>query len=189
MLYDPVLDPEFSQYNGTYCEHYVDHDALSDESIARYRRYKAFIDASGLIEEPWIPSFKHGKIEKILPARDHISYFWFGGRGKIPFVLLEPYVNYQGPPNLIKFIEVPESIAPYGGGPFSTKLGYMAPSKSLLCVKDIHSKYLDIVAEKVISAAEKLPSWNSVSDEEREASRQRSEDGQLSKASRGSGHV
>ena len=189
MLYDPVLDSEFSQYSGTYCEHYVDHDPLSDESIARYRREKAFIDASGLIREPWIPSFKHGKIVKTLPARDHVSYFWFGGRGKIPFVLLERYVNYRLPPNQIRFIELPENIALYGGGPFSTQLGYTAPAKSLLCVKDIHSKYLDIVAEKVIAAAEKLPPWNSVSDEEREASRQRFEDGQLSKASRGSGHV
>ena len=124
-----------------------------------------------------------------MPARDHVSYYWFGGRGKIPFVLSEPYVNCQVPPNQIRLIKLPDSIAPYGGGPFSTELGYTAPAHSLLCVKDIHSKHLDLVAEKIVAAAEKLPPWNSVSDEEREASRQRFEDGQLSKASRGSGHV
>ncbi len=38
--------------------------------------------ALGLIEEPRIPLFKHSKIvSMILPARDHLSYYWLGGGG------------------------------------------------------------------------------------------------------------
>ena len=76
MLYEIPLEPDFSEYKGTYLERNFDHDPLSDGSIARYRRHRAFINASGLIEEPWIPSPKHsGVLKQIVNAKDHVSSY------------------------------------------------------------------------------------------------------------------
>ena len=174
MLYEVPLEPDFSENMGTYLERFVYYDPLSDESIARYRRHSAFINASGLIEEPWRPSPRHKRIlKKILSYKDHVSFYWLGGRHKIPFVLIEPYgrepFNFVGITHTI----LPPPISAYGGGPFSTETGLVMPTCSLLCVKEIHARHLNIVAESLTKTAEKLPRWNSVSDEERREARSR----------------
>ena len=174
MLYEVPLGTDFSEYMGTYLERFVDHDPLSDESIARYRRHSAFINATGLLEEPWIPSSKHKRIlKKILSYKDHVSYYWLGGRDKIPFVLIEPYgrepFDFVGITHTI----LPPPISAYGGGPFSKEVGLAMPTRSILCGNEIHARYLDEVAELLIKRAEKLPLWNSVSDEERREAKSR----------------
>ena len=174
MDYDPFQDPEFSSSMGTYLERYVDHDPLSDRSIARYRRFEAFINGSALIEEPLIPSFKHGKIVKmILPARDHVSYYWFGREKFIPIVLAETYLKSDFQFSGVAYRQIPDAIAPHGGGQFSTLLGVVPLTRSLLCVKEIHAKFLDEIVENLNQAAEDLPPWNSVLDIEREAAARR----------------
>ena len=174
MLYEVPLGTDFSEYMGTYLERFVDHDPLSDESIARYRRHKAFINASGLIEEPRVPSPKHGAVLKqIVNAKDHVSFYWLGGQDKIPFVLTEPCGNDYGEFPSLKHIVLPEPISPYGGGPFSTETGLVMPTCSLLCVKEIHTKHLKKVEGFIMRDAQELSRWNSVSDEERREARSR----------------
>ena len=168
MNYDPILDAEFSSSMGSYLNRYVNRNPSNDESIARLRRFTAFLKYSGLSEETRIPSFKHGRIaKKICGYRDHVSYYWLGGTGKIPFLLTEPYTDQDWLAAGVKCRRVPVNISPYGGGPFSTIPELTMPASSFLCVREIHGKYLDKVSELLISAAEKLPAWNSVSEAER----------------------
>ena len=172
MNYDPILDAEFSSSMGNYLNRYVNHSPLSDESIARRRRFTAFLEYSGLIEESRIPSFKHGRIAKKIPHyRDHVSYYWLGGIGKIPFLLTEPYTQQNWVAVGVRCVRVPVTISPYGGGPFSTNPDLTMPACSFLCVREIHGKYLDEVSDRLIRAAEELPVWNSVSDDEREVAK------------------
>ena len=172
MNYDPILDAEFSSSMGNYLNRYVNHSPLSDESIARRRRFTAFLKYSGLIEESRIPSFKHGRIAKKIPHyRDHVSYYWLGGIGKIPFLLTEPYTQQNLVAVGVRCVRVPVKISPYGGGPFATNLDLTMPASSFLCVREIHGKYLDEVSDCLTTAAEELPAWNSVSDDEREAAK------------------
>ena len=169
MNYDPILDPEFSSSMGSYLNNYVNHRPLCDESIARRRRFTAFLEYSGLIEESRIPSFKHGRIaKKISHYRDHVSYYWLGGIGKIPFLLTESYTHQNWVAVGVRCVRLPVKISPYGGGPFSTNPDLTMPASSFLCVREIQGKYLDEVSDRLIRAAEELPAWNSVSDDERE---------------------
>ena len=155
----------------SYLNRYVYHDPLSDESIARYRRHIAFVRGSGLIEETQ-KFAKHYKMTSNMRfIYDHVSCYWYGRRGGIPFVLTEPYTHKNYPVDGIKYVQLPAEISPYGGGPFSTKPGLPMPMGSYLCVKNIHSKYLDEVSDRLIRAAEELPTWNSVSDDEREVAK------------------
>jgi len=172
MNYDPILDAEFSSSMGNYLNRYVNHSPLSDESLARRRRFTAFLEYSGLIEESRIPSFKHGRIaKKISHYRDHVSYYWLGGIGKIPFLLTEPYTHQNWVAVGVRCVRLPVKISPYGGGPFSTNPDLTMPASSFLCVREIHGKYLDEVSDRLISAAAELPAWNSVSDDEREVAK------------------
>ena len=172
MHYDPILDPEFSSSVGSYLNRYVDHNPLNDESISRDRRFTAFLEYSGLIEETRIPSFKHGRIaQKICGFRDHVSYYWLGGIGRVPFLLTEPYTHQDLLAAGVKCRRLPVNISPYGGGPFSTSPELTMPTSSFLCVREIHSRYLDEVSEFLIRAAEVLPAWNSVSNDEREVAK------------------
>ena len=86
-----LFEADFSEYQDTYLERFVEHDPLSDEAISRCRRHSAFINTTGFIEEPWIPYSKHKKIIKsISRALYHVSFQSLGGRHKIPFALTEP---------------------------------------------------------------------------------------------------
>ena len=172
MNYDPILDAEFSSSMGCYLDRDINNNPLSNESIARRRRFTAFLEYSGLIEESRIPSFKHGRIEKkITGYRAHVSYYWLGGIGKIPFLLTEPYTHQNWMAVDVKNVRLPVRISPYGGGPFATNLDLRMPASSFLCVREIHGKYLDEVSDRLIRAAEELPVWNSVSDDEREVAK------------------
>lgn len=168
MNYDQILDAEFSSSMGSYLDRYVNRKPLSDESIARRRRFTAFLECSKLIEETRIPSFKHGRIAKRISGyRDHVSYYWFGGTGRIPFLLTELYTHQNWMADDVKCRRLPVNISPYGGGPFSVNPGLTMPANSFLCVREIHAKYLDEVSQWLVSGAEELPRWNSVSDAER----------------------
>ena len=179
MNYDPILDAEFSSSMGSYLNRYVNRNPSNDESIARLRRFTAFLKYSGLSEETRIPSFKHGRIaKKISQYRDHVSYYWLGGIGKIPFLLTEPYTKQNWTAAGVKCVRLPEKISPYGGGPFSTNSDLTMPASSFLCVKEIHGKYIDEVSEFLFRGAEELPAWNSVSDAERREAKLRMQIGQ-----------
>ena len=171
MLY-MEFDKEFSEYNGTYAERYIDHRPHFDESKARSRRFKEFIRCTGLIEENYKPSFKHSEIvKKIIRIRDHVTYLWLPRRNAIPFVLTEPYVFDKSALQAdgISCIELPESIGPYGGGPFTTESGVAAPAKSILCCNTVHKKHLEKLKNSIDKAAEKLPAWNHITEAERKA--------------------
>ena len=171
MLY-MEFDKEFSEYKGTYAERYIDHRPHSDESKARSRRFKEFIRCTGLIEENYKPSFKHSEIaKKIIRIRDHTTYLWLPRRNAIPFVLTEPYVFDKNSlqADKVSFIELPESIGPYGGGPFTSESGAAAPAKSILCCNTVHKKHLEKLRKLLDEASKILPVWNHITEAERKA--------------------
>ena len=130
MFLNVTPEKEFSENKGTYEERYINHSPYSDESISRLRRFRAFIQCTELIEETFVPSFKHSELFKeIWGIRDHITFLWLERRSSIPFILLEPY--FPGEFSLqtagISYLVLPENIGPYGGGPFTTEIGDPAP--------------------------------------------------------------
>jgi hypothetical protein len=171
LTYVPGLDNEFSEDCGSYKLCYVDHDPLSDECIARFRRYRLFLDATELEEEQRIPSFRHCDIHEFLrPLGDHASSWWLG---KIPFWMTEPYCDYDF--NMVGFEHfiVPENIALYGGGPFTDAKGFKAPTTGVIFVQSVHARYLAEVACRLTEVSKTAPAWNSVTEQERRAAKKR----------------
>ena len=178
--YCPDRDTEFCEYIGDFIERYVNHDPLSDESIARHRRVAAFMQETGLTEEPHIPSFAHTEIFEFIDEHlDHTSQWWLQVgpfKKKIPFFMVEPYnyvpKHYDGFVSLI----VPEPIAPYGGGPFNCAVRYRSPTTSVLITNITNRRYLKQLEHSLIVGAAKLPDWNSVSEHERKEAQERFSD-------------
>ena len=176
MFFNPQPEREFSENKGTYEQRYINHSPYSDESISRLRRFRAFIQCTGLIEETFVPSFKHSELfKKIREIRDHITFLWLGRRSSIPLILAEPY--FPGEFSLqtagVNYLVLPENIGPYGGGPFPTEIGDPAPCKSILCSHELHKKHLDKLKINIIKASEHLSPWNSVNEAERKAAKKR----------------
>lgn len=170
--YCPIHDPEFCETGQTIFEKRINHNPLSDECIARYRRTSAFIEATGLVEEIRFPSFAHTKIFEYLDVdQDHTSQ-WFmllENDRKIPFYMTEPYrYQHKDTPGFCSIV-VPEEIGPYGGGKFFPNIPYPSPTKSVLFTKIAYQKYLMRIEELLTAAALHMPQWNSVSAEERKA--------------------
>ena len=70
-----LFEADYSEYQDTYLKRFVENDPPSDEAISRYRGHSAFINTTGLIEEPWIRYSKHKRIIKsISPALYHVSF-------------------------------------------------------------------------------------------------------------------
>ena len=162
--YVPGVDKEFQSNLGTYKQRYVDYDPLSRECKSRHRRFLEFINASGLIEEPRNPSFKHSRIsQKLHEGKDHITYLWFNKVGVIPVLLTEPYTRKTLNCNGLAIFEVPENIAPYCGGPLKTQGGFICRTKSFLCVNTVHAKHLKEIGVALTNRAKKLPPWFSIS--------------------------
>ena len=170
--YCPIHDTEFCETGQTIFQNTIDHNPLSDECIARYRRTKAFIDATGLVQEIRFPSFAHTEIFEYLDVdRDHTSQ-WFmvlENDRKIPFYMTEPYRYQQKDTPGFCSIVVPEEIGPYGGGKFFPNTPIPSPTKSVLFTKVAYPQYLRMIEQMLRAAALQMPPWNSVSDEERKA--------------------
>jgi len=164
LSYDPELDSEFCEQKPTYEERYIQHDPLSVECIARWRRLCAFKTATGLVEECRIPSFKHLEISDLVQDLGHTSRWWLS---KIPFVMSECTAAAPTASDNICHIILPSQIGPYGGGRWEHHNSDSAPIASILYAKVVHRRYLDEISEKIRVAASNLPCWNQVSDDER----------------------
>ena len=161
--YVPGVDKEFQSKGKTYKQRYVDYNPLSRECKSRHRRFLEFINASGLIQELRGPSFKHLRIlQKLHRGKDHISNFWLHKVGGIPVLLTEPYEANTPEYDGLEIFEVPENIAPYGGGPMKTQRGFISGTKSFLCVKTVHAKHLEEIGIALTKRAKKLPNWFSI---------------------------
>jgi len=170
--YCPIHDTEFCETGQTIFQNTIDHNPLSDECIARHRRTKAFIDATGLVQEIRFPSFAHTEIFEYLDVDlDHTSQ-WFmvlENDRKIPFYMIEPYhYRHKDTPGFCSIV-LSEAIGPYGGGEFFPNIPYPSPTKSVLFTKIAYQKYLIRIEGLLTAAALQMPQWNSVSDEERES--------------------
>ena len=152
-----------------YLDCYVRHAPLKDESIARFRRFKAFIQATNFKEYLEDAPSKHDEISALVSEKDHATR-WF--LGNVPFFMTEPYSpqieNIHG---LVHFV-VPQNIAPYCGG-FCTQQNCDADTRSILYTKAVYSRQLKEVEKLLITAALNMPNWNSVTDKEREDARKR----------------
>ena len=158
--YCPIHDPEFCETGLTIFEKTVDHNPLSDECIARYRRTKAFIDATGLVQEVRQPSFAHTVIFEYLDVEEAHSSQWFLNLQnglKIPFYMTEPYhYQHRETPGFCSIV-LPEAIGPYGGGKFLPNTPYPSPTKSVLFTKIVYRKYLTRIDGLLTFAAQQMP--------------------------------
>ena len=169
--YVPGVDYEFMHTRLSFKECYIDHDPLADESIARFRRYKLFTEVTQLVEETRIPSFRHCEIHEYMrPLCAHTSCWWLG---EIPFFMTEPYGEHDFNVRGYKHFVIPQNIAIYGGGPFTLVKGAKAPTVGVLYVKLVHTRYLENVSLKLLTAAKNAMPWNSVTDEERKVAKAR----------------
>jgi len=167
--YSSEIETKFNERRPNYLERYVYHAPLIEETIARFRRFKAFIQATGFEEDCGYSSSQHDEISELVTRRDHTSR-WF--LGKVPFFMTEPYSpKIQSIHGLVYFV-VPQNIAPYCGG-FHTDENCDAHTKSILYTKAVYSRHLKEVEKRLISAALNMPNWNSVTNEEREEARKR----------------
>ena len=169
LSYVPGTDTEFCETHASFKERYIDHNPLSDECIARWRRLQLFMATTGLTEECRTPSFKHCDIHELGGVqRGRSSKWWLGGVGKTPFYMSEQYcLDLNHDPDLIYTI-LPEEISPHGGGPFNTTSGYVAPTTAILYTKLINKRKLDGIAKKCQIAAETERRWNSVNEQDRQ---------------------
>ena len=177
LSYVPGLDTEFCEDMGSYKRRYIDHDPLSDECIARYRRLKLFKNTSFLVEQTRIPSFRHCEIsEKIPHGYDHISMWWLKLNNiKIPFFMTEPSAKHKFQIDGLKCGELPNNIAPYGGVRWNEKNEpYREPyTSAYLFVKTAHNRHLLDVMARLEARAKLEPCFNSVTAKDRRNAKKR----------------
>jgi len=176
LSYDPELDTEFCSGGNSYKFRKIDYDPLSDECIARYRRLKLFENTSGLVEEARIPSFRHCEIfEKITYGYDHGSSWWLVlDNFRIPFYMIEPYAKYEFNIDGLKYHEVPNNIAPYGGvNRFVKEIRKEPDTTSYLFVKTAHYRHLLDVMARLEARAKLEPYFNSVTAKDRRNAKKR----------------
>jgi len=153
----------------SYLECYVYHAPLKDETIARFRRFNAFVQATGFDEYLVDAPSNHDEISDLVTQRDHTSR-WF--LGNVPFFMTEPYNPEIKNINGLVYFVVPQNIAPYCGD-FCTHKNCDARTKSILYTKAVYLRHLKEVKKRLISAASNMPNWNSVTKTEREEARKR----------------
>jgi len=176
LSYVPGLDTEFSSDQGSYKACRIDHNPLSDECIARYRRLKLFENTSGLVEETRIPSFYHCEIfEKITHGYDHASSWWLKlDNYRAPFFMIEPYGEYRFDIDGLKYHEVPNNIAPYGGVSIAREGKIRVPdTTAYLFVKTAHYRHLLDVMARLEARAKLEPYFNSVTAKDRRNAKKR----------------
>ena len=176
LSYVPGLDTEFCEGGNSYKFSRIDYDPLSDECIARYRRLKLFENTSGLVEETRIPSFRHCEIfEKITYGYDHSSSWWLLlDNIKIPFFMIEPYGEYRFDIDGLKYHEVPNNIAPYGGVSIAREGKIRVPdTTAYLFVKTAHYRHLLDVMARLEARAKLEPYFNSVTAKDRRNAKKR----------------
>ena len=176
LSYVPGLDTEFSSDQGSYKACRIDHNPLSDECIARYRRLKLFVNTSFLVEEILIPSFRHCEIfEKITYGYDHASSWWLLlDNIKIPFFMVEPYGQYEFDIEGLESAEIPKNIAPYGGvSRFMKGIRKEPHTTAYLFVKTAHYRHLLDVMARLEARAKLEPCFNSVTAKDRRNAKKR----------------
>lgn len=179
LSYCPVRDTEFCESRPDIVEKTVLHDPLSDECIARFRRTMAFGDVTGLVEEPRIPSFRHCDIAGYLKdPLDHTSQWFLHINSAfqprmIPILLVEMYRYEPVTTPGFCYLQVPQELGPYGGGPFVANVDCPAPVTSVLFTHITYERYLSELGCVLKDAAKSMPRWNSVSNEERKEAKLR----------------
>lgn len=154
-----LIETDLSVKGLTYRQWKVDYDPLSDECIARGRTHDLLRSITELIEETRRPSKQHNAIlKKLGGANDHASFYWYG---KIPVVMVEPYVRQDFEFDGIEYLRLPDALAPYG-----TCNGH--ETQSLLCVHSVNKNVLAQIQGKIAEALSSLPDRYFVSDEERD---------------------
>ena len=141
----------------SYAERYVLHAPHLDECKARFRRLKLFMTASGLAEVYSRPKFFEWMPHDV---KDHFS-FWSDGMNL--YILCEPYRSVQpvDPVPGLKFIVVPESIAPYCGR-WLEDTDSPPSTTSLLFSEAKHETDLYRIEKGIDNGASNAPEWNSV---------------------------
>lgn len=146
------------------------------EELARKRRYRLFVEASGMQEITlsrsdfyrW-NSPKHGRTYDIVKHQtegwlDHVSAWIFGN---CCILLTEAY--YKNTPehyqhNQLYSLELPVEISPYCGG-WNPDEGSFPRTRSVLITNILKARQLDRIYETLREAATTAPPWNYVGEE------------------------
>lgn len=157
-----------SNYNSlnqrpNYADRYVFPDDI-DERKARGRRWKAFIAATGFIENLDWESPKHCDLVAALKQSDapmdHTTYL---DLGNMAVVMTEPY-PWLGSlddfdPERFAVIEVPTNIAPYCGS-WDSAAGAKPYSRTYLIASILKKRQLEAVGVCLEEAVKDEPDWN-----------------------------
>jgi len=145
-----------------YADCYVYPDDI-DERKARGRRWKAFIAATGFVENLDLESPKHCDLRAALQQSrapmDHTTYL---DLGNMAVVMTEPYWktsvdDYD--PERFAVIRVPTNIAPYCGS-WDPTPGAQPLTNTYLIASILKKRQLEAVGICLEEAAKDMPAWN-----------------------------
>ena len=146
-----------------YADCYVFPDDI-DERKARGRRWKAFIAATGFVENLDLRSPKHCDLRAALKQSgapmDHTTYL---DLGNMAVVMTEPYHGSIDDFDLERFavIEVPINMAPYCGR-WNANPGAKPWTKTFLVASILKKRQLESVGLRLEEADKDAPPWNYV---------------------------
>ena len=149
---------------GNYADCYVFPEDI-DERKARGRRWKAFLAATGFVENLDLASPKHCDLRAVLKQSgapmDHTTYL---DLGNMAVVMTEPYWktsvdDYD--PERFAVIRVPTRIAPYCGS-WDPTLGAKPLTNTYLIASILKKRQLEAVGLCLEEEANDMPPWNYV---------------------------
>jgi len=149
-----------------YAYRYVDVHEI-DEMKARGRRWRAFVKATGFVENLDLESPKHcdlrAALKKIHAPMDHTTYL---DLGNMAVVMTEPYHGSLDDfdPERFAVIEVPTNIAPYCGR-WNADPGAKPWTKTFLIASILKKRQLEAVGVCLEEAAKDMPPWNYVGED------------------------
>lgn len=149
-----------------YADCYVFPDDI-DERKARGRRWQAFLEATGFVENLNCESPKHcdlrAALKKICAPMDHTTYL---DLGNIAVVMTEPYCGSLDDfdPERFAAIEVPTNIAPYCGR-WDSAPGSKPWTKTFLVSSILKKRQLEAVGVRLEEADKNMPPWNYVGED------------------------
>ena len=157
--------PNYNSLNQreNYAERYVFPDDI-DERKARGRRWKAFIAATGFVENLNLLSPKHcdlvAALKRSRAPMDHTTYL---DLGNMAVVMTEPY-PWRGSlddfdPERFAVIEVPTNIAPYCGS-WDPTPGAQPLTNTYLIASILKKRQLEAVGVCLEEAVKDEPDWN-----------------------------
>ena len=149
-----------------YAERYITH-ANTPETRARFRRWEAFLSASGFTENLRDDSPKHRALSDLV-GRGKLDHTARLNLGNMAVLMTEHYHAKIEDFDHEKFcaVEVPTNISPYCGC-FDPTPGAEPGTKTFLIATILKKLQLGEVMHRLETAAKSMPPWSSIGEDEK----------------------